>query len=182
VGERDNKFTQSVVPHLDSAYNLARWLTGNDQDAQDVVQDACLRAHRSIDSLRGADGRPWLLAIVRNASFTWLRTNRPVEVTASLDDPGRDDLNRADETSPSPEMLALGNLDRRVLNEAIAALPSQFREALILRELEELSYNDIARVTGAPIGTVMSRLARARRLLADSFQVILSHADVGGRK
>jgi len=182
VGERDRRFEQAVLPHLDSAYNLARWLTGNDQDAKDVVQDACLRAHRSIGSLRGVDGRPWLLAIVRNACFTWLRVNRPVEVTGSVDDPGREDLTFVHEATPGPEVLALERLDRKVLNEAIAALPAPFREALILRELEELSYKEIARVTGAPIGTVMSRLARARRLLAESFQVILSHADAGARR
>ena len=162
------RFEQQVLPHLDAAYNLARWLTRNDQDAQDVVQDAVLRAFRFFDGLRG-EPRPWLLSIVRNASFSWLAKNRPGDV-APLDDA------LADENAHSPESLVARDIDRRVLNAAIAALPASYREVLVLRELEDLSYKDIARIVDIPIGTVMSRLARARRLLAGSGQVIESAA------
>jgi len=149
---------------MDAAYNLARWLTRNDDDARDVVQDALLRAFRALDDLRG-EARPWLLAIVRNGCMRWLKSHRPAELAEA-------DAAESAADPHTPETLALGAVDRRMLNEALAALPAQFREALILRELEELSYRDIARVTGAPIGTVMSRLARARRLLADSLRAI----------
>jgi len=152
---------------MDAAYNLARWLTRNDQDARDVVQDSMLRAFRFLDGLRG-DARPWLLALVRNACMSWLKANRPAELAGY--DPSAPELEVADEHTP--ETLALQAIDRRMLNEALAALPAHFREALILREMEDLSYKDIARITGAPIGTVMSRLARARRLLAASLQAI----------
>lgn len=152
---------------MDAAYNLARWLTRNDHDAKDVLQEAMLRAYRFCDGLRG-EPRPWLLAIVRNACFTWLRANRPGDVAPAGEAEGAEPAAEAD----GPEALAARQLDRRLLNEAIAALPAQFREVLVLRELEELSYRDIARVVDVPIGTVMSRLARARRLLADSMRVI----------
>jgi RNA polymerase sigma-70 factor (ECF subfamily) len=156
------RFEQVVLPHIDAAYNLARWLTRNDHDAEDVLQDAMLRAYRFFDGLRG-EPRPWLLAIVRNACFSWLQANRPADLT-----PMDDDALEADVAGP--EALAGRELDRRVLNEAIAALPVQFREALVLRELQDLSYKEIARIAGVPIGTVMSRLARARRLLAESLK------------
>ena len=152
---------------MDAAYNLARWLTRNDQDARDVTQESMLRAFRFLDGLRG-DARPWLLALVRNACMSWLKANRPAELAGY--DPAAPELEAVDEHTP--ETLALQAIDRRMLNEALAALPAHFREALILREMEELSYKDIARITGAPIGTVMSRLARARRLLAASLQAI----------
>ena len=136
-------------------------------DAQDVVQEAVLRAYRFFDGLRG-EARPWLLSIVRNSCMTWLQVNRPAELS-SFDD-------RAIETHPidddSPEVLALRDCDRRVLNESISALPAQFREVLVLRELEDLAYKDIARIADVPIGTVMSRLSRARRLLAESLKAV----------
>src|SRR5882762_938890 len=165
LSERKRRFEQLVLPHLDAAFNLARWLTRNDHDAEDVVQEAMLRAFRFLDGLRG-EAKPWLLAIVRNSCFTWLQVNRPAELS------GFDDraIEPIDETSP--ETLAVRQCDRRMLNEALAALSAQFREALILRELEDLSYKDIARITDVPIGTVMSRLARGRRLLAESLQAI----------
>jgi RNA polymerase sigma-70 factor (ECF subfamily) len=161
-------FEQLVLPHLDAAYNLARWLTRNDHDAEDVVQEAMLRAYRYVGGLRG-EARPWLLAIVRNACMTWLRANRPAELAGALDAEALED--RPD-PGDGPDALLLREVDRRILNEAIAALPQPFREVLVLRELEDLAYKDIARITGAPIGTVMSRLSRARRLLADSARVI----------
>ena len=156
-----------MLPHLDAAYNLARWLTRDDHDARDVTQDAVLRAFRFFDGLRG-EPKPWLLALVRNSCMTWLKANRPAEL-AGIDGLPAELLPVEENT---PETLALRAADRRVLNEALAALPTLFREALILRELEDLSYKDIARITDAPIGTVMSRLARARRLLAESLRAI----------
>ena len=152
---------------MDAAYNLARWLTRNDQDARDVVQDSMLRAFRFFDGLRG-DAKPWLLALVRNSCMTWLKTNRPAELTGM--DPAAPELQSIE--NETPETLALRALDRRILNEALAALPVQFREALILRAMEDLPYKDIAHITSVPIGTVMSRLARGRLLLADSLQAI----------
>jgi RNA polymerase sigma-70 factor, ECF subfamily len=162
------RFEQQVLPHIDAAFNLARWLTRNDHDAEDVVQDAMLRAYRHFESLRG-EARPWLLAIVRNACFSWIQRNRPAEVAAG---PDGEAAEAATAPADGPEALLARELDRRMLNEAIAALPLQFREALILRELEDLSYREIARIVDVPIGTVMSRLARARRLLAESVRVI----------
>jgi len=153
-----------VLPHADAAYNLARWLTKDEHDADDVTQDAMLRAYRFFPGLRG-EPRPWLLAVVRNACWSWLQANRPIEV-----EPLDDDI--ADDLLPGPEAALARTLDRRMLNEAIAALPVPFREVLVLRELEDLSYRDIARVAGIPIGTVMSRLARARRLLTESLHVV----------
>jgi len=152
---------------MDAAYNLARWLTRNDQDARDVVQEASLRAFRFLDGLRG-EAKPWFLTLVRNACMSWLKANRPAELSGM--DPASPELQRIEEETP--ETLALRALDRRMLNEALAALPAQFREVLILREMEELAYADIARITGAPVGTVMSRLSRGRRLIAASLRAI----------
>jgi RNA polymerase sigma-70 factor (ECF subfamily) len=167
LSEQKERFERLVLPHLDAAYNLARWLTRNDHDAQDVVQEAVLRAYRFFDGLRG-EARPWLLAIVRNSCLTWLQVNRPADL-AGFDDRAAEP--RALEED-GPEAQFARKFDRRMLNEALAALPAQFREVLILRELEDLSYKEIARITDVPIGTVMSRLARARRLLAESLQAI----------
>jgi len=167
LSEQKERFERLVLPHLDAAYNLARWLTRNDHDAQDVVQEAVLRAYRFFDGLRGA-ARPWLLAIVRNSCLTWLQINRPADL-AGFDDRAAEP--RALEED-GPEAQFARKFDRRRLNEALAALPAQFREVLILRELEDLSYKEIARIADVPIGTVMSRLARARRLLAESLQAI----------
>jgi len=162
---RHGDFEQVVLPHLDAAYNLARWLTRNDHDAQDVAQEALLRAYRFFDGLRG-EAKPWLLAIVRNSFFTWLQTNRPAD-TVGFED-GAIELLPSDEDGPEPQ--AARSFDRKILNEAIGDLPAHFREVLILRELEDLSYKDIARIADVPIGTVMSRLARARGLLAESLR------------
>jgi RNA polymerase sigma-70 factor, ECF subfamily len=159
---------------MDAAYNLARWLTRNDQDARDVVQDSMLRAFRFFDGLRG-DAKPWLLTLVRNSCMTWLKTNRPAEVAGM--DPAAQELQRVEDETP--ETLALRALDRRMLNEALAALPAQFREALVLREMEDLPYKDIARITSVPVGTVMSRLARGRRLLSDSLHAISRASSAG---
>jgi RNA polymerase sigma-70 factor (ECF subfamily) len=159
---------------MDAAYNLARWLTRDDQDARDVVQDSMLRAFRFFDGLRG-ETKPWLLALVRNACMTWLKANRPAELAGM--DPAAPELPGV--VDEPPETLALRALDRRILNEALAALPAQFREALILREMEDLPYKDIAHITSVPIGTVMSRLARGRRLLSDSLHAISRASAIG---
>lgn len=172
MSERKRRFERLVLPHLDAAYNLARWLTRNDHDAEDVVQEAVLRAYRFLDGLRG-EARPWLLAIVRNSCLSWLQVNRPADV-AGFDERAID-LQPSDEDGP--EVLAARGFDRRMLNEAIAALPAQFREVLVLRELEDLSYKEIARIAGVPIGTVMSRLSRARRLLAESLRAIANASE-----
>ena len=159
------RFEDLVLPHLDAGYNLARWLTRDTQDAQDVVQDACVRALKYVRSLEAKDARAWFLTIVRNAFYDCVRRNRPSEVVH--DENAAVDA-AADEATPSPEQAAVRNGELRVLSEALEALPAQYREVLILRELEELSYKEIASIANVPIGTVMSRLARARALLQRS--------------
>ncbi len=160
-----SRFEKLVLPHLDAAYNLARWLTHDAHDAEDVVQDACVRALRYEASLHGANGRAWLLTIVRHAFYDWCERNRPAEL---LRDDGAAVDAAVDTTSPGPEEAALRNDASQRLADAVAELPVGFREVVILRELEGLSYKDIARVVDIPIGTVMSRLARARALLQRS--------------
>jgi RNA polymerase sigma-70 factor, ECF subfamily len=172
LSDRKRRFEHLVLPHLDAAYNLARWITRNDHDAQDVVQEAVLRAYRFLDGLRG-EARPWLLAIVRNSCFTWLEINRPVDMSG-IDDRAVE-MHTADEDGPDAQ--AMRKFDRRMLNEAIAALPAHFREVLVLREMEDLSYRETARIADVPIGTVMSRLARARRLLGESVRAVSNAAD-----
>jgi RNA polymerase sigma-70 factor (ECF subfamily) len=158
------RFSATVLPHLDAACNLARWLVRDAHDAQDVVQDALVRALRHFDGFRGGDPRPWLLAIVRNTAFTWLAARRPGEV--ELPDDELDAALAVGALPGDPESLVIRQAERREIDAAIAALPIALREAIVLRELEELSYRDIARIAGVPIGTVMSRLSRARHLLA----------------
>jgi RNA polymerase sigma-70 factor, ECF subfamily len=174
MDERGRRFDQLVVPHLGTAFNLARWLTRNDHDAQDIVQDAALRALRFLDGLRGEDARPWLLGIVRNTTWSWLQANRPAELSAR-DDDGEPQIPAP--PSDEPETSAIRRAEARLLNEAIAALPPALREVIVLRELEDLAYRQIAQIAGIPIGTVMSRLARARRLLSQSVKVIEAAAD-----
>jgi RNA polymerase sigma factor (sigma-70 family) len=153
------RFEQVVMPHFDAAYNLARWLTRSPGDADDVVQEAYLRAFTFFDSFRGGDGRAWLFSIVRNTCYTWLRKNRAHEMTTEFDEA----LHSAESTSP--ETLQLRRADAEMVRESLGKLPAEFREVLVLREMEDLSYKEIADVTGLPIGTVMSRLARARKRL-----------------
>jgi RNA polymerase sigma factor (sigma-70 family) len=152
------RFEQIVLPHLDDAYNLARWLTRREQDADDVVQEALLRAYQFFDSFRGSSSRPWLLSIVRNTCYTWLQRNRAREPVVSFDE----EIHSRTRTSVSPETQSLVREDRGLLRQAIEQLPPEFREAIVLRELEGLSYKEIAEIAGIPLGTVMSRLARAR--------------------
>jgi RNA polymerase sigma-70 factor (ECF subfamily) len=157
------RFQQVVLPHLNSAYNLARWLLRNDHDAEDAVQDACVRALKYIDNYRGENPRAWLLAIVRNACFDRMRS---AGGSAALDD---DALEVAD-AAPDPEVRLIQARDAALLNRLIEALPPDFRAVVVLRELEELSYQEIAQVMGIPVGTVMSRLSRARGLLQKSWR------------
>jgi RNA polymerase sigma-70 factor (ECF subfamily) len=157
-------FEQKVLPHLDAAYNLARWLTRNEQDAQDVVQEAYICAFRFFGQFRGGSARPWLLRIVRNSCYTWLQQNRPPQPTTEFDEK----LFGPDPLSPNPEAILLHNERGTMLRHALERLPPKFREVVILRELEGLSYKEIAEVTGIPAGTVMSRLSRARGGLRES--------------
>jgi RNA polymerase sigma factor (sigma-70 family) len=153
-------FNQTVLPHLDAAYNLARWLTRNDQDAQDIVQEASLRAFKYWKGFSGRDCRPWLLAIVRNTYYSWVRQR---SVQPELTETG--EIDDIDDSVPNPENLLLQNASRDMLKAALDDLPAEFREAIVLREMEGMSYKEIADISSVPIGTVMSRLARARKRL-----------------
>ena len=157
-----SSFERSVLPHMDAAYNLARWLTKSDATAQDLVQESFLRAFRFYDGFRGGDGKAWLLAIVRNTCFTWLQQNRP-EPAASFDEELHTPASDA-----SPQAQLVQSEDRQAVRRAVEELPADYREVVVLRELEGLSYKEIAAVAGIPIGTVMSRLARARKRLQRS--------------
>ncbi len=157
--EQQARFEQLVLPHLDAAYNLARWLAGNDHDAEDIAQEACLRAFRFVGGCRNPDARAWLLTIVRNTAFSWLKKNRPRSVV-SIDN---DEFAEIEDQSGGAGSFHSADTD--VLRAALESLPLEFREALVLRELEGLSYKEIAEVAEVPVGTVMSRLARARRQL-----------------
>ncbi len=169
------RFEQCVLPHLDAAFNLARWLVGNDTDAQDIAQESYLRALKYFDSFHGTDARGWLLTIVRNTSYTWLRQYRMEELTVSIDEVFFDPMQATHEalseasgfgvSAPNPETQLIQQADYALLRQSIAQLPVEFREAMVLRELEDLSYKQIAAITGVPVGTVMSRLARARKRL-----------------
>jgi RNA polymerase sigma factor (sigma-70 family) len=163
-------FEQAVLPHLDAAYNLARWLTRNSQDAQDVVQEAYLRALRYFPGFRGGDGRAWLLIIVRNTCFTWLHANRPLQDASEFDE----NVAPADSRFPNPEELVLHTDTSTLVRKALEKLPPNFREVLILRELEGLSYREIATITGVPAGTVMSSLSRARARLRQALASLMN--------
>ena len=169
------RFELLAMPHMDAAFNLARWLTGNTHDAEDVVQEAFLRAFRFFDSFRGEDARTWLLKIVRNTYYTQLRRERAQPGSTEFDEEfhslAEDDatlpaMGRAD---ANPEAALARMEDLRLVDRALAELPVEYREALVLRELEDLSYKEIAAALNVPMGTVMSRLTRARRLLLEIF-------------
>jgi RNA polymerase sigma factor (sigma-70 family) len=159
------RFDVITTPHLHAAYNLARWLTRNPQDAEDVVQEAYLRAYRFFHTFRGDSGRAWLLTIVRNTFYSWAQQNRHhaalLPLAADTDGDETDDAFCAE----GPEHALLRDADRDLVNRALADLPAEFREVLVLRELEDCSYREIADIAGIPMGTVMSRLSRARKLL-----------------
>jgi RNA polymerase sigma factor (sigma-70 family) len=155
------RFEEAVLPHLDAAYNLARWLTRNTHDAEDLVQEAYMRAFKSFHGFRGGDERAWLLTIVRNTCYTWLQANRAQELTVPFDE----EMHTLKEESRNPETLLLENAEHQLLKNTLEELPVEFREVLVLRELEGMSYKEIADLAGIPVGTVMSRLARARERL-----------------
>ncbi len=160
------RFEQLFLPHLSAAYNLARWLTRNDSAAQDVVQESCLRAFKALHRFVEGNARAWLLTIVRNQSYTWLKESAGARAV-DIDD--EEAMSEADKIALShmdtPEVVAVRVQNKEVLYRAMEALPAVFREVIVLKELEELSYKEIAAVTGVPIGTVMSRLARGREML-----------------
>ena len=158
------RFARLVLPHLGDAYSLARWITGSRADAEDVVQDACLRAFRAIGGLADGSARPWVLTIVRNTAYTWLRKNRPsaVLVVEDLEAVENAQAIPGDPDNETPETSLIAKTDAAALEAAIAAVPMPYRETMILRDVQGLSYREIAEVTGVAIGTVMSRLARAR--------------------
>jgi RNA polymerase sigma factor (sigma-70 family) len=156
------RFRNVVLPHLDDAYELARWLTGNQTDAEDVVQEACLSAFRGIGSFSNGNSRAWVLTIVRNVAYGWMIKNRPAALVMVEDIEGVERARSSDLDIETPETALIAKTETRLLEAAIAALPAPFREILLLRDVHGLSYREIAEVTGAPAGTVMSRLARAR--------------------
>lgn len=160
-----DSFEAAVLPHLDAAYNLARWLMRNAQDAEDVVQEAMLRALTYFPSFRGENPRGWLLQIVRNAAYASLKLNRGAMLVSVGDDTT---LPEPADPGDDPEVTLMKEQDRARIGRLVAALPVELRETLVLRELEEMSYKEIAEITAAPLGTVMSRLWRARRLLAEA--------------
>jgi len=155
---QDGGIAELLLSHLDSAYNLARWLVRNSADAEDVVQEAYLRAFKYSGGFRGGDARAWLLTIVRNTSYRWLRKARSYEPVTQFDE---NEHTCGSETS-NPEVLLLQKADKQLLEKALNELPVRFREILVLRELEGLAYKEIAEVMGMPMGTVMSTLSRAR--------------------
>jgi RNA polymerase sigma factor (sigma-70 family) len=163
-------FDEVFLPHMAEAYRLAQWLTGNAYDAEDVVQDAALRAFRGIKGFGAVNARAWSLTIVRNTAYSWLVKNRPKAVVFT------DDLSAAEQQElehegphgtrvETPEEIALFKADAEDVQHALAQLPAQFREVIVLREINQLNYRDIAEITNVPIGTVMSRLSRGRQLL-----------------
>jgi len=154
---RRARIDRALLPHLDAAHNLARWLVGSSHDAEDVVQDACVRALTFFDGFQGEDGRAWLLAIVRNSCYDWLRKRRRHVSLEEIEPPA--------DGAPGPEAEQLHKADRELVRQSIEALPPEYREVIVLREIEGLSYKQISQVIDSPIGTVMSRLARGRKRL-----------------
>ena len=159
--ERLTRFEDIMLPHMAAAYNLARWLTRQEQDASDVTQEAMLRAFTFFKGYHGGNARSWLLAIVRNTCYTWLRKNRSHEFSTNFDL----DLHDTEDPAANPEQAAVQTANQELLRKALEEIPLEFREILVLRELEELSYQEISGITQLPMGTVMSRLARARTRL-----------------
>jgi RNA polymerase sigma factor (sigma-70 family) len=172
---KTRRFEQLIMPHLDSAHNLARWLVHNDSDAEDIVQEACLRAYKYLDGFEGGDPIGWLLAIVRNTSFSWMKHKRRREAQTDYAAVDEEVLEYEAPTigggsqalSRDPETLLIERRERIRLNHLIQQLSTEHREMVVLRDIEDLSYREIAAIVGVPIGTVMSRLCRARRLLQE---------------
>lgn len=168
---KEKRFQAMVLPHLDSAFNLARWLTRSHQDAEDIVQEAYLRAFKFFDSFHGEDGRAWLLSIVRNTFYTWYQQNKTqansTQFEEELHSIQPEDAAATQYVDNNPEALLIQKDSRRQLQQALEALSVEFREVMVMRELEDLSYKQIAGIVGIPIGTVMSRLGRGRKQLAE---------------
>ena len=168
------RFAEVFLPHLVDAYRLARWIAGSRADAEDIVQEASLRAFKGIGAFCGGNTRAWALTIVRNTSYTWLAKNRPssVVLTEDLDSHAREQVDQATggDDVPTPEAALIAKLEAEGVRNAVASLPLPFREVLVLREIHDLDYRSIAEVIQVPIGTVMSRLARARRLMIAAVQ------------
>jgi RNA polymerase sigma factor (sigma-70 family) len=166
-GDERTRFAAVVQPNLDDAFALARWLTGNRTDAEDVVQEACLRAYRAIGTFAGGNARAWVLTIVRHTAYTWLRRNRSgsLVMVDDLEAVERAHADPSDREKATPETELIAKADAARLESAIAELPAPFKETLVLRDVQGLDYREIAQITEVPIGTVMSRLARARRRL-----------------
>jgi RNA polymerase sigma-70 factor, ECF subfamily len=168
---RRSRFEAVVLPHLDAGYALARWLTRNEADAADVVQEACLRAFRYFDSYREGDAKSWLLKIVRRACYDWLERNRPPDtVPLEIESESERSADGSPGSAFDADALLQNRSDLRRLDRLIEELPPPLREAIVLRELQELDYRQIAEVTGVPIGTVMSRLHRARAALRRAWE------------
>ena len=166
MDERRRRFEAHALPHLDAAYNLARWLTRSPSDADDIVQEAMIRAFRSFESFRGGDVKPWLLAIVRNCHLTAAKRQqlrRQIRIEGNAEGQPLQMIS----PEPNPEDIAIREGERRKVDAVLHSLPEDYREVLILREMEDMAYRDIALVTGVPIGTVMSRLSRARAALRE---------------
>jgi len=172
VQNKDDRavFDEVFLPHMAEAYRLAQWLTGNANDAEDVVQDAALRAFRGIRKFGAVNARAWSLTIVRNTAYSWLMKNRPKSVVFT-DDLSVTEQRELEHESPqgtrieTPEEISLSKADAEDVQQALAQLPAQYREVIVLREINQLNYRDIAEITNVPIGTVMSRLSRARQYL-----------------
>jgi RNA polymerase sigma-70 factor (ECF subfamily) len=160
------QFEQAILPHLDAAYNLARWLVRSPADADDVVQESFLRALRFFDGFRGGDSRAWILKIVRNTCYSWVRKNRPTELAEEFDET----IHSGEGSTQDAEGMLVLRAESERMRKALEALPVTFREVLVLREIEELSYKEICDVTAMPMGTVMSSLSRARRRLREQLE------------
>jgi RNA polymerase sigma-70 factor (ECF subfamily) len=159
-------FEQTIVPHLNAAYNLARWLTRNPHEAEDLVQEAYLRAFRFFDGFHGGDGRAWLLAVVRNTCLTWLRRNKSAGPSVEFDE----QVHASTGGQDNVEERLVNNAKIDALRKCVESLPVEYREIIVMRELEELSYREISEAAGVPIGTVMSRLSRGRLRLLDCME------------
>jgi RNA polymerase sigma-70 factor, ECF subfamily len=165
MDDRRRRFEVQVMPHLDAAYRLARWLARSPEDADDVVQEAILRAYRGFDALRGSDVKAWLLTIIRNCHLTALKQQQRRALVPLPEEHDAHDGHALIATTPDPESASICRDEERTLERLIAGLPDDYREVLILREIEDMDYREIAAVTNVPLGTVMSRLARARAAL-----------------
>jgi RNA polymerase sigma-70 factor (ECF subfamily) len=169
MDDKRGRFEAQVLPHLDAAYRYARWLARSANDADDIVQEATLRAYRSFEDLRGADGKAWLLTIIRNCHLTTARQQQR-RGSVALPEEGDESGGELAADGPDPETEAIHRDNQRMLQRLLAALPHEHREVLVLREIEDLEYREIATITSLPIGTVMSRLARARAALRTRWQ------------